>query len=217
MTGAGLGGNGRPPAADEVHVWKLALDAAEPPLARLPAADRERALTLRSGPTRSRWAAARWGLLRILGRYTSCEPIDVHLEVGEFGKPAIADPNAEIRFNLSHSGAAALVAVAQGTEVGVDLERVAPRRDLVGLAERGIGPEAAAALRRTPPERRPRTFYAQWVRREAAAKCLGVGLARPLPEIPVSAVELDLGDDWAGAVAVAAPRPPRVRVLELAR
>jgi 4'-phosphopantetheinyl transferase len=193
----------------------LRLDEGETPIEMLPAADRERALALRSGSVRSRWVAARWGLLRILGRYTGRAPIEVQLTSGEFGKPALAEAGAPLRFSLSHSGAAALVALASRTEVGVDLEQIVERDDLVALAERGIGPTAAAAVEQAPAARRRRSFYAEWVRHEAAAKCAGVGLSQPLPDVPMSTVNLDVGDDWAAAVAVASPRPPQVRLFEL--
>lgn len=201
-------------APGEVHVWRLDLDGAAPPLAELPAADRERADALPSGERRDRWVAARWGLLRLLGRYTGRAPGELPRVIGEFGKPALADPDAELRFSLSHSDAAALVALATGTEVGVDLERIADRGDFVALAERGIGRQAAAALRRTPPDERPRTFYAEWVRREAVAKCVGVGLARPLPDATVRTADLDLGTEWAAAVALASPEFPQVRLFQ---
>lgn len=72
---------------------------------------------------------------------------------GDAGKPAL-DPAAglpDLRFNLSHSGDRALIAIAEGVELGVDLERITPKRD--------------------------RGYLEDWTRREAYAKGAGSGLA----------------------------------------
>jgi hypothetical protein len=141
------------------------------------------------------------------------------------GKPRLPG-TGEIRFNLSHSGGLALVAVTWGCEIGVDVETEEPGRDLVALAKRALPPESAAAVREAPPSERSACFYAAWTRHEARLKCLGLGLAgaslrsRPskLPDPDLVAVEnLPLflcphirgkgtaERAYAAAVAVAAP------------
>jgi 4'-phosphopantetheinyl transferase len=195
-----------------VDVWSADLDAS-PGLdpSRLPAAERERAARLRRPRDRARWIAARVALRRVLARYLVRDPARIELRLGAHGKPALADPAAELRFNLSHSGGFALVAVTPDCEVGIDVEERRAGRDFVRLAEIGLEEPAAAAVREAAPARREAAFYAEWVRREAIAKCLGVGLGAALPGRAVSVVEVSAGGHHAAALAVAAGSAPTIR------
>ena len=97
-------------------------------------------------------ADAEQSLRALLGERLGLAPDDVPLSVREDGKPQL-DPAArlpDLRFNLSHSGERALIAIAEGVEIGVDIERVTPRR---------------------PPE-----YLRDWCRREAYVKGTGAGL-----------------------------------------
>lgn len=126
-------------------------------------------------------------LRRVLAVYLDEEPRRIRLERGEHGKPRLADPQGRLRFNLSHSGEIALVAVSGELEVGVDVERVRPKRE--------------------------EAFYWRWACHEAQVKCLGVGLAhaRQAP-LDLTAVQpIDAGDGYAAAVAVAAAELPPLR------
>ena len=174
-----------PPPVDEVHVWRAR-------------ADREgRALR------------------EVLARYLDEEPAGIELRRGEHGKPAPVDPSSPLRFNLSHSGDLALVAVTHGREVGVDLERIERGRDAMRLAERALDPAAVAAVRAAPPNERAAAFHQAWARREAIAKCLGTGLGAPLPSAPVAVTELDVGAEYAAALAVSGNETPLLRLFRL--
>jgi 4'-phosphopantetheinyl transferase len=172
----------------EVHVWRGELDR----------------------------AASRRGLRRVLGHYLDEDPAAIELRIGEHGKPALADPSATLRFNLIHSGGLALFAVVHGHEVGVDVERIRPRRNLLALAERALDSEGAATVRAAPPGERPAAFHRAWARREAVAKCHGTGLRAPLPATPVAVSGLDAGPGFAAALAVASKAMPPVKLFALA-
>jgi 4'-phosphopantetheinyl transferase len=172
---------------NEVHVWRAELDRAA------------------SGPV----------LRRVLGRYLDAAPEEIELRLGRYGKPALADPTIPLRFNLSHSGGAGLIAIAGEHDVGVDIERIAPRRNLLRLAGRALGADAMAALRATPPSRRSLAFHEAWARHEATVKCLGVGLRRPLPAAAVTVSPLDAGPGFAAALAVAGESTPPLRHFAL--
>jgi len=88
----------------------------------------------------------------LLGGRLGIPALEVPLTRRPGGKP-ILDPGAglrDLRCNLSHSHERAVIAIAEGVEVGVDLERVTPRRPL------GYGRD--------------------WCRREAYLKGIGAGL-----------------------------------------
>ncbi len=170
---------------EPLHVWHARLDSDEWPDAKaLPAKERDRAVKLLSDKARRRWVASRWALRSVLAHYTEQEPGKVELRFGERGKPMLADPDASLRFNLSHSGELALVAVAEAREVGVDIQAIGDK---------------------------PAEFYAEWTRREAVAKCHGVGLWAPLPDAPVAVAPLDAGPGFAAAIAIAGDAVPPLR------
>ncbi|HMI82303.1 MAG TPA: 4'-phosphopantetheinyl transferase superfamily protein [Solirubrobacterales bacterium] len=170
---------------DEVHVWQAELSGRE---------------------------AAHGALREILGRYLDRPAAEIELETGGRGKPRL--PGEErLRFNLSHSGEIVAVAVTLDREVGIDVERIDPGRDVLKLAPRALPPEDADAVAASPPEERVALFHRAWARREAAAKCLGVGLAGHAAELSardgkLSVAPLDFGPGYAAALAVAGEMPP---------
>jgi 4'-phosphopantetheinyl transferase len=149
-------------------------------------------------------------LRRALSRYLGLPAAEIRLASGEHGKPRLADPESGLRFNLSHSGSLALVAVAWGREVGVDLERLKPERDLVALADRALEPEEAEAVRAATEDDRTRVFYELWTRHEARLKCLGVGLTGTLPRSspPIAVIDVPIDRGYAAAVAVTGAAVP---------
>jgi phosphopantetheine--protein transferase-like protein len=123
------------------------------------------------------------------------------------GRPTVAG-NDRISFSLSHSGAFAVVAVAEGdTRVGVDVEAVRPRPRLAALAARVLNDEEHAAWLAAPEAERLHVFLRAWTAKEAYLKALGIGIATPLRDVPARVdgwrtCELDVGDQRVGALAV---------------
>ncbi|MCA1621650.1 MAG: 4'-phosphopantetheinyl transferase superfamily protein [Acidobacteria bacterium] len=180
-----------PPAA-EVHVWRAPLvqgPAALGALAETLSPDEwRRAERFHFRRDRESFVAARGALRDILGRYLGVRPELIRFTQNEFGKPALggAEAGGPLRFNLSHAHETALVAVACGREVGVDVEFV--REDCAGLdiAERFFSGGEVAALRGLPPGQRTRAFFDCWTRKEAYIKARGEGLSMPLKKFAVS-------------------------------
>jgi 4'-phosphopantetheinyl transferase len=193
-----------PPVAG-IHVWRGDLDQRGwPGPDGLPEDERRRAAAILRPLARRRWVASRWLLRGVLARYLDRPAAEIGLQVGEHGKPSLAEPGGDLAFNLSHSENLALLAVVADREVGVDVERIAAERDPVALAEKGLGPEAAGAVRAAPESERSRIFHRRWADHEARLKCLGVGLSgEESPGAAAVAVQqLDLGPDFAASVAV---------------
>ncbi len=180
------------PRGDEVHVWWAALDVPRWRAAvlerTLGADERLRADRYRFESDRRRFVVRR-GLLRLLlARYVGCDPIDVGLRYGHAGKPELESPgvDADLRFNASHARDLALVAIARGRRVGVDVEALRPLSDLDGVARACSSPREHAALRALPPGRRTDAFLALWTRKEAFVKATGDGLAFAPERVEVS-------------------------------
>jgi 4'-phosphopantetheinyl transferase len=196
--------------ADTVDVWLVALDCALP-LDPLSEGERERAARfVRDGDGR-RWAAARTALRLLLAGYAEADPHALRFEEGPHGKPAFATDAgvaaSGLRFNLSHSGDLALIAVARDRELGIDVEL--PRRpiDHVAIARRVLGAEEAEGLGAlADPRERERAFLRAWVRWEAVLKCRGTGIGGA--EEPSSGpdpwvTQLELAPPAAAALATA--------------
>ncbi len=206
----------RPALAEgEAHLWSVDLEAdGTIPDGVLTGAEQARRRRIRDAAAGRRWAVSRSALREILGRYVGRAPGAVELELSKHGKPRLATP-AGLEFNLSHSGGIALVALA-AVPVGVDVEAVAPRgRDLAALAARALDPAEAEAIAAADPAERPGLFFPAWARHEARLKCGGGGFGGPARRGPIAVADLELGPGYAGAVAVAAERPPNVRLYRL--
>jgi hypothetical protein len=167
-----------PPTELEVQIWRIEL-----------------------GPAGGR-PAARAALGRILADALG-EPEAPSLVADENGKPRLAAEPGRLAFNLSHSGGLALVALAPGgIDVGVDVERIKERRDLARLAARWLPESDAATVAAVPHAEQAAVFYPAWTRHEARVKCTGVGLAGEPPGDEVTALQVEIDDGYAAAVAI---------------
>jgi 4'-phosphopantetheinyl transferase len=168
------------PAPGEVDVWLFRLDRSEGELGALggmlTADELLKAGERRTPQARRHFVASRAGLRALLGGYLDRQPNELIFTAGPHGKPRL-DPVSALRFNISHSGEVALVAVATEAEVGVDVEAVRARRDLPGLARRVLAEAEREAVEAAGPEGRERAFYRHWVAKEAFVKATGRGVS----------------------------------------
>jgi 4'-phosphopantetheinyl transferase len=125
---------------------------------------------------RTRFVIARGLRRRMLDEATQIRAADLRfLEDGE-SKPRVLDAQGW-DFNISHAGEYVACAVARG-QVGVDIEQIRPVREMESIVERYFHPDEAAEWRALPPGLREEAFFVLWSAREAAMKCVGLGLAR---------------------------------------
>ncbi|HEY2158143.1 MAG TPA: hypothetical protein VGH33_21115, partial [Isosphaeraceae bacterium] len=133
----------------EVHVWRVALDRADDMLARLGSTlsddERARGERFRSERDRARFLVSRAALRAILSRYAGRPAAALAFLAGPHGKPSLAGAGA-IEFNLSHSGDLALVAVAAGVRVGVDVEQLREMDDRDAIVRRFFSAREQAEL-----------------------------------------------------------------------
>jgi 4'-phosphopantetheinyl transferase len=157
----------------------------------LSADERERASRFRFARDRDRFIGARGLLREILALYLNASPRRLSFGYGAHGKPFLAgEEHSTIRFNVSHSFDAMLLAVAHMREVGVDVEGV--RNNGVAMeeiAETVLSEPEKRALARFGGEDERTTFLRFWTRKEAYIKADGRGVSLPLERIDVSAPE----------------------------
>jgi 4'-phosphopantetheinyl transferase len=179
-------------ARGEVHVWRAWLDLAPEQASRLAAIldedERERAARFRLEGHRQRFVAAHGALRSILALYLGCPAASLRFGHGPRGKPLILDPgdSPDLRFNLAHSGDLAVCALAQGAEVGADVEAIRSLPDSDAIVARFFSAREQAMLWELSPGEREESFFLGWTRKEAYLKALGDGLARPLSGFSVT-------------------------------
>ena len=183
---------------------------------------------------RDRYRASHAALRLILGRALGVAPGVLAFATGPAGKPELAGGLAgALHFNLSHSGARALVGISPEAAIGVDVEALRPIPDALRIARTQFAQAEAEALAALPPEAVGPAFTGLWTRKEAVVKALGAGLSLPLdrfvltlPPAPPRLVAIT-GDDpeaWSlhhlepgpGTVGTAAIRAPGARVARCA-
>ncbi len=149
-----------PLGEDEIHVWSCAY---RPAMGRDP-------------------------LRRVLARYLGVDAGSLRFGEEEHGRPLLSTPlRSGLRFNWSHSGERALVAVARSVQPGIDLEYRARRtRDVLALAKRFFATAEATALERCDEAQRALGFLRLWTSKEALLKAHGRGLAFGMERVAVS-------------------------------
>jgi 4'-phosphopantetheinyl transferase len=166
--------------------------------------ERERASRLRFAGDRRRFIAAHGALRIILGRGLDVRPESLRFVRNPFGKPLLSDTN--LHFSLSHSASLAVVGVAEGIEVGVDVELVQPRAHLSRIAGRIFAPDDLARFQAARDDERIEMFYRLWTQTEARLKACGKGFSQPANTLARGyAVEpIEPADGYFGAIAAKA-------------
>jgi 4'-phosphopantetheinyl transferase len=192
-------------ATDDVHVWAVPLDVHEQAykslLATLASDERERASEFRFDDPRRRYVIARGTLRKLLGAYMQLPPTLINLTIDGNQKPHLASKHAaaDLHFNVSHTGNLALIAVARGCEVGIDVEQLREVGHLEQIARRFFHPSETSAVLSTLESARNLAFLRCWTGKEAILKALGTGIVGNLAgfQVPIS-------DDWQGWIECSA-------------
>ena len=154
-------------------------------------AEQRRADAFRAEQHGRDYLVAHVGLRVVLGRLVQAPPALLRFSAKDGVKPSLmadwetSPEQLDLRFNLSHTQGAVLIAVAEGFEVGVDVERQRPLEDLEGMARTVMSDMESAHWQRLSPELRCQAFYRLWTRKEAYLKAIGLGLFRDLHEVTV--------------------------------
>ncbi len=143
---------------------------------------------------------------RVLATYTGIAAPEQRYSLGEHGKPALAHASPPA-FNISHSGdwLACVVAEHGAGALGVDMEVVSSRREIMTLARRFYAPAEVARLETLQGQRQLDHFYDLWTLKEAAVKARGEALAPSLNKVIFDVVRPD------GDVGTIVPAEPRDR------
>lgn len=147
---------------------------------------------------------SRWGSLHAIGRPLflaahlgvrmlasrriawATDPPSAAPDLGEFGwdtqpsgKPMLTFRDGRpqpLHVSAAHGGGLAAVAVCDHGPIGIDVERVESRRNLIAIAQRFFAPEESEMLERCSADERTALFHQWWTRKEAVLKATGAGL-----------------------------------------
>jgi 4'-phosphopantetheinyl transferase len=199
-------------AAAGVTLWWAPLASAPGEIARLAAwlapAEHARAARFGREGLAQRYVAGRALLRWLLGRMLGLPPPAVPIVRGMRGRPQLAGASG-VDFNISHTAGVALIGIARGQRIGVDVERVDRDVRADGLAAKFLTAAERATLAPLPESERRARFLRYWTCKEAMSKATGDGLSAPFREL-----EVQLTD----AIALAAgPDPYRPAHWQLAR
>ena len=160
------------------------------PLDILTEAERQRADRILD-PLRGLQVARRRIILRrILGQALGQPAESLDFTTNADGKPELV--NHPLRFNLSASEGWVAVALSDGIDVGIDIERLRTIAGSADMAQRFFTSPEAGPLSALPEPHRSAAFLRCWTRKEAVIKGLGYGIRawkaaqevgfRPCPE-----------------------------------
>ena len=177
---------------EEVHLWRIELATVaqgEPRWRKILSPDEQtRAARFHFARDRQRFAATRALLRIVLGSYAGLEPEKLVFSYSDKGKPFLNSQGTEdgVEFNVSHSGETALLAVARGRAVGVDVEQIRDNLDPLAIARRYFSPHEQSQLEAFEKREHYAGFFRCWTRKEAYIKARGDGLSLALDSFDVS-------------------------------
>jgi len=173
------------PRPGQIRLWYL--DQSQIPLHTewLTREELERTETMTAG-RRDEFVSGRNALRTIIGSFLDIAPDEVRIRLSGKGKPCLED-NA-IEFSFSHCEGKLLMAFAT-VLLGVDLERVQSRPNLLRIASRLFDRRCCEQIEAAgSEEERRRLFYRFWSAHEAVQKIRGDGIfgERHLPSLVAS-------------------------------
>jgi len=120
-------------------------------------------------------------LMRIaLAHGRSTRPQALAFRVNAHGKPAI-EPEGKLQFNLSNSLGMVACLIAEGAQVGVDVEPLERAAQVVKLASKVFSPIEQQQLHALPDDTQKQDrALSLWTLKESYIKARGMGLALPL-------------------------------------
>ena len=160
-----------------------------------------------------RRSVAVWMLLRQMLAGMGLAADSLPVSENEFGKP-VFEPALGIHFNLSHGGERVMAAVSD-RPIGCDVERIVPFNE--DLARECLTDREQAWVKGAQPgSDRDKAFIRLWVRKEAYAKAVGIGLGIDLKSVSIlpdespqdwSFLDFDFADGHLGCVASVRQHP----------
>lgn len=178
-------------------------------------AEVRRSERFRSEDARFTFVGAHIFLRRVLGAYLQLNGGRVAFAAETGGKPRLdaAVHSTDLEFNLSHSHRSAICAVARSLAVGIDMELPDPKLYELATAEQVFSTQELLRLQELESNDRISGFFRGWTKKEAYAKCKGLGFTADLKTVELG---LDGGSSNLASVSLATFGCPGSYVASLA-
>jgi Phosphopantetheinyl transferase len=181
--------SGLPAPAPGIELWWATLDAGPERLEACTAclSDTERARAERFGnrSLRVRYIIGRGTLRAVLGASLGIAPADVEIVRGARGRPRLRG-ETRLDFNLTHTSGVAVIGIAQGSRIGVDIERADRNVKVNGIARKFMTADERAALAPLDADAKRLRLLRLWTCKEAMSKATGDALSAPFASIDVA-------------------------------
>ena len=152
--------------------------------AELSATEQDRANRFHFEADRRQFLLSHYGLRAVLGQALGTAPRALEFATGRHGKPELAGRFLQaLSFNLAHCDDLAVIAIAHGCPVGVDVERVRTIPDALAVARVVFSKRELQDLEDAPASERSRLFLHYWTRKEAVIKAMGESISDDLSKI----------------------------------
>jgi hypothetical protein len=167
-----IAGWGLPPVdlslgKDEVHVWRGTVRATADQLDEiLPVLSRRERRQAKRHPAPKNFAAARFMLRSLLGRYLDVDPAGLRLEDGPGGRLLLAGRPRPPHWDFSWGHDRAVFGISATQRLGMHLEVVPADREVDQLMRR-MPPREASLVEFLSPDNRARSVVGYHVEREA--------------------------------------------------
>ncbi len=198
----------KPPAKllisrDDFHIWRVDTEDINYPLENfislLSSEEMKRSERFIFASSREFYQIAHAMKRLILATYLARDPQCLKFEIGNHGKPAIANLQnlLNIQFNISHSRSLILIAITVEDSVGIDIEYQDENIPVESLSENVLSPlemKFFSALK--CPQEKKLAFFRCWTRKEAYLKAIGIGLTQKLTSISVDLKQTTVSLDW---------------------
>ncbi len=137
-------------------------------------------------------------------------PAEVRIDNDAEGRPIASGAfPGDLRVSLAHTAGVGVAMVADGVDVGIDIEPVEPRADTFA---RTAFTAAELDLLAVPPAgiERDRALTRAWAAKEAAAKAAGTGMGGRPKDFEITALDgatVRIGERWIATEAIMVPEP----------
>ena len=166
-----------------IHVWKVDLKLTDSDYQQLKEyldpEEHKRLQRYTHQQAQQQFLATRGRLKQLLGGYLGIPAGAIQFELGQHGKPRLGGTTIDdgLVFNVSHSGALALIAISKNRALGIDVEKINSRHNLQGMAQRCFSKQELSRWNQLTEPRKTNQFYDYWCAKEALLKATGRGLA----------------------------------------
>ncbi len=122
---------------------------------------------------------------KILAKYLGLHAKAIPIIRAEFEKPHLAPPYQNFQFNLSHTKTYFALAITKDTPIGIDIESMSKKTDILAISKRFFHPEEHEQVLKA--DNQEDCFYRIWTQKEALVKAIGSGISFGLENFCVDA------------------------------